>query len=150
VKKETKEKIETIGTILATVLVVLLIVMIIYWIYLSTLPKPPKTLYLTSNLFPLKTYYYSYGNVIISEYILYGIPQPNGTECANKIAVYTFNYTTQSLSPMPEIITDPKEVKEEYNTWIGYGGIETETGNYIVIPGINTTLLCPSIINNRN
>jgi len=150
VKKETKEKIETIATILATVVVVSLIVVLIYWIYLSTLPKPPKTLYLASNLFPLKTYYYSYGNVIISEYILYGVPQPNGTECVNKIAVYTFNYTTQNLSPTPEIVTDPEKVKEEYNTWIGYGSIETETGNYIVIPGINTTLLCPSIINNRN
>jgi len=116
---------------------------IIYVIYLviSQLVIPPKTLYITSNHFPIDapSPYYPLND---STYIFYGTPQANGTECISsaKIVTYLFNYTTQSLSPKPQItnVTNPKKVANlYYNAQLNF---------MFTIPK-GYTLLCPNIIN---
>ena len=116
---------------------------IIYVIYLviSQLVIPPKTLYITSNHFPIiaQSPYYSLND---STYIFYGTLQPNGTECISsaKIVTYIFNYTTQSISSKPQItnITNPKEVANLYYN---------ANLNFMFTIPKGYTLLCPNIIN---
>jgi len=116
---------------------------LIYVIYLviSQLVIPPKTLYITSNHFPIVAPSPDYP-LNDSTYIFYGTPQANGTKCISsaKIVTYLFNYTTQSISPTPQItnITDPKEVANlYYNAQLNF---------MFTIPK-GYTLLCPNIIN---
>ena len=116
---------------------------IIYVIYLviSQLVIPPKTLYITSNHFPIDapSPYYPLND---STYIFYGTPQANGTECVSsaKIVTYIFNYTTQSLSPKPQIInvSNPKKVANLYYN---------VPMNFMFTIPKGHTLLCPNIIN---
>jgi len=119
--------------------------MLIYVIYLiiNQILPPSKTLYITSNHFPIeaipRTLLF---NMSPTEYIFYGTPQANGTECISsaKIVTYIFNYTTQSISPTPQItnVTDPKEVANLYYS---------AQVNYMFTIPSGYTLLCPNIIN---
>jgi len=116
---------------------------IIYVIYLviSQLVIPPKTLYITSNHFPIVAQSPDYP-LNDSTYIFYGTPQANGTECISsaKIVTYLFNYTTQSLSPKPQItnVTNPKKVANLYYN---------VPMNFMFTIPKGYTLLCPNIIN---
>jgi len=120
-----------------------LVGVIIYMIFLivSNLMPPYKTLYITSNHFPIvaQSPYYPMND---STYIFYGTLQPNGTECISsvKIITYHFNYTTQSLSPTPQItnVTNPKRVANLYYS-IPINFMFTIPKGY--------TLLCPNIVN---
>jgi len=107
--------------------------------------SPPRTLYLTSNAFPI-TAYGSIGGVNMT-YIFYGTLQSNGTECINSVAVYPFNYTSQSYSSTPQTITyDPKEVAGIYYSNKIYSTFNMSNGkSYLQYDG--DTLLCPSVIN---
>ena len=136
-KKSTKEDI-----IYSTWLAVL-IGILIYVVYLSinSLLPPHKTLYIISDHFPINAQspYYPIND---STYIFYGTLQPNGTECISsvKIITYHFNYTTQSLSPTPQItnVTNPKEVANLYYS-VPINFMFTMPNGY--------TLLCPDIVN---
>jgi len=136
-KKITKEDI--IYSIEFAVLMGILIY-VIYLIINQILP-PSKTLYITSNHFPIDVQSPDYP-LNDSTYIFYGIPQANGTECISsaKIVTYIFNYTTQSLSPKPQItnVTNPKEVANLY-----YNALL----NFMFTIPKGYTLLCPNIIN---
>jgi len=108
---------------------------------LITTSTPTKTLYITSNLFPIKVVGGNLnGNT--TEYVFYGTLQPNGTECISRVVIvnYPFNYTTQSNSPIPQntTITNPKQIAGIY-----YSSLITAMFN---IPN-GYTLLCPDIIN---
>jgi len=117
-----------------------ILVYVIYLIIIQILP-PSKTLYITSNHFPIVAQSPDYP-LNDSTYIFYGTPQANGTECVSsaKIVTYIFNYTTQSLSKTPQIknITDPKEVANLY--------YNAQVNDMFTIPN-DYTLLCPNIIN---
>jgi len=117
-----------------------ILVYVIYLIIIQILP-PSKTLYITSNHFPIDAPSPDYP-LNDSTYIFYGTPQANGTECISsaKIVTYLFNYTTQSLSPKPQItnVTNPKKVANlYYNAQLNF---------MFTIPK-GYTLLCPNIIN---
>jgi len=102
---------------------------------------PPHTFYLQSNLFPIKVA--SFESVLVKptpEYAFYGTIQPNGTECISSVAVYQFNYTTQKISSIPEIIYNPEKVADIY-----YSSVLTNTLNISISNGY--TLLCPNIVN---
>jgi len=123
---------------------VVLIGVLVYSIYLviTQLILPPlKTLYITSNHFPIvaQSPYYPMND---TTYIFYGTPQPNGTECISsvKIVTYIFNYTTQSLSPTPKItnVTDPKRLANLYYS---------APINFMFTIPKGYTLLCPNIVN---
>jgi len=137
-KKETKE------TIIYSIELVVLIGILIYVVYLAitSLVFPQyKTLYITSNHFPINIVPAIFSNNDIA-YVFYGTPQPNGTECISsaEIVVFPFNYTTQSISPTPKItnVTDPKRVANlYYNAQVNY---------MFTIPN-GYTLLCPDIVN---
>jgi len=135
--KETKEN------IIFSIGYAVLIGILIYVIYLgvSSLVPPHKTLYITSNHFPI--------NVIpddgfnnVSEYLFYGTLQPNGTECISRVAIEVnpFNYTSQSYSSTPQItnVTNPKEVANMYYS---------SQVNYMFSIPNGYTLLCPNIVN---
>ena len=134
-KKLTKED------IIYSIAFAVLIGVVIYTIFLivSSLIPPSKTLYITSNHFPIKTTGYPLNS---TEYIFYGTLQPNGTECISsvKIITYYFNYTTQSLSPTPQItnVTDPKRVTNLYYSVLI---------NFMFTIPKGYTLLCPNIVN---
>ena len=136
-KKITKED------IIYSIEFAVLIGILIYVIYLviSQLVIPPKTLYITSNHFPINVVPAIFSNNAI-EYIFYGTLQPNGTECISSVKIITnpFNYTTQSISPTPQItnVTDPKEVANLYYS---------AQVNYMFTIPSGYTLLCPNIIN---
>jgi len=107
------------------------------WLY--NMVAPTHTAYLSPTLFPLKVDINNYQvapNPI--KYIFYGTKQSNGTECISSVAVYSFNYTIQRFSPIPEIITNPKGVADAYYTSEGYLNVTIPNGY---------TLLCPNIIN---
>jgi len=117
-----------------------ILIYVIYLIIIQILP-PSKTLYITSNHFPIVAQSPDYP-LNDSTYIFYGTPQANGTECISsaKIVTYLFNYTTQSLSPKPQItnVTNPKEVTNlYYNAQLNF---------MFTIPK-GYTLLCPNIVN---
>jgi len=146
--KEEKE-----GFIVLSIIVLAFAFLISYAIYTAPPPasNPTKTFYLASNLFPLKAYeYVGGGNILFLKYAFYGTPQANGTECISRVAVYSFNYTTQKASTTPQIITDPKQVANIYYNYATLGGTifvnSSESSAYIVIPE-NYTLLCPDIVN---
>ena len=136
-KKSTKEN------IIYSIWLAVLIGILIYVVYLgiNSLVSPHKTLYITSDHFPIdvQSPYYPMND---TTYIFYGTPQPNGTECISsaKIITYHFNYTTQSLSPTPQItnITDPKRVANLYYSL---------PINFMFTIPKRYTLLCPNIIN---
>ena len=136
-KKITKED------IIYSIEFAVLIGILIYVIYLviSQLVIPPKTLYITSNHFPIVAQSPDYP-LNDSTYIFYGTPQANGTECVSsaKIVTYIFNYTTQSLSPKPQIInvSNPKKVANLYYN---------VPMNFMFTIPKGHTLLCPNIIN---
>jgi len=97
---------------------------------------PQHTLYLQSDLFPIKitSFKSAFGNPT-PEYAFYG------TECINSVAVYPFNYTTQRISSTPlPIIYNPEEVADMY-----YSSVLTDTLNISIPSGY--TLLCPNIVN---
>jgi len=105
----------------------------------------PQTVYLSSNQFPIIAYG-SYKNVTFTEFIFYGTPQPNRTECMSGIADYPliFNSTNMSISSIQLInTTNPEKVEELYNyTKIYYYfGINTTQKAH------DYTLLCPNIVN---
>ena len=120
-----------------------LIGILIYGTYfiISQLMPPSKTLYITSNHFPIVTQSPDYP-LNDSIYIFYGTPQANGTECISsaKIMTYLFNYTTQSLSPKPQItnVTNPKKVVNLYYN---------VPMNFMFTIPKGYTLLCPNIVN---
>jgi len=103
---------------------------------------PSQTLYLSSNMFPLKANgSIKYNPVIFS---FNGVPLANGTECINTVEIYPFNYTTQKYSSSPLSVTNSTEIaKIYYNVGIGHyiGGFNEQ----IQIPS-NSTLLCPSVV----
>jgi len=107
--------------------------------------SPPHTFYLTSNAFPIT----AYGNMngINVTYLFYGAMQSNGTECINSVAIYPFNYTSQSYSSTPEVTTHiPKEVAGIYYSDKIYSSFNMANGKpYLQYNG--DTLLCPNIIN---
>jgi len=133
-------------TIIITVTVAIIAAALLYGIYISTGPiPPPSTLYLTANLFPIQggNYFTGYmGNRPITNSTFYGVVQPNGTECIDKVVIRLFNYTTQGLSK-PEVITDPKQVAAIYNN---YSGFTSSLDIQVTIPA-GYTLLCPDIVN---
>jgi len=137
------KKIITEG-IIYSIMFAVLIGILIYVVYLGiTLLLFPqyKTLYITSNHFPILVPTLNY--IINKEsYIFYGTPQLNGTECISsaEIVVFPFNYTTQSLSPTPKItnVTNPKEVANLY--------YKAQLNYMFTIPN-GYTLLCPNIVN---
>jgi len=136
--------------IIAFIIALAFIFFIVYTIYIvPSTSNPTKTFYLASNLFPLKAYGYV-GGIRFPRYAFYGTLQPNGTECISSIAVYSFNYTTQKASIMPQtIITDPKQVAKIYYDYAALGTIfvnSSKSSAYIVIPK-NYTLLCPDVVN---
>jgi len=102
---------------------------------------PQHTLYLQSDLFPIKitSFKSAFGNPT-PEYAFYGTIQPNGTECISRVAVYQFNYTIQKISSIPEIIYNPEKVADIY-----YSSVLTNTLNISMPNGY--TLLCPDIVN---
>jgi len=117
-------------------------------IALTTTSTPPitKTLYITSNHFPIKT---PSGNGTATEYVFYGTLQPNGTECISSavIVTYPFNYTSQSFSlPQNITVTNPKEIADMYYSSLISNSMLTITNIIIHIPN-GYTLLCPDIIN---
>jgi len=135
----------TTEDIIYSIELAVLIGILIYVIYLavSSLVPPHKTLYITSNHFPITATPLALlfdTNPIV--YIFYGTPQHNGTECINSAEIYTyqFNYTTQSISSKPQItnITDPKEVANLYYS--------AQVNDMFTIPN-GYTLLCPNIVN---
>ena len=142
--KEEKE-----GFIITLIIILAFAFSIVYAIYTAPAPisNPTKTFYLASNLFPLKAYGYVDG-IRFPQYTFYGTLQLNGTECISSIVVYSFNYTTQKASTMPQtIIIDQKQVAKIY--YADLGTIFVNNSAYlqnVVIPE-NYTLLCPSIIN---
>jgi len=103
---------------------------------------PSQTLYLSSNMFPLKANgSIKYNPVIFS---FNGVPLANGTECINTVEIYPFNYTTQKYSSSPLTVTNSTEIaKIYYNVGLEYHmyGFSKQ----IQIPQ-NSTLLCPSVI----
>jgi len=103
---------------------------------------PSQTLYLSSNMFPLKANgSIKYNPVIFS---FNGVPLANGTECINSVKIYPFNYTTQKYSSSPLSVTNSTEIaKIYYNVGMEYHmyGFNKE----IQIPQ-NSTLLCPSVV----
>jgi len=113
-----------------------------------------KTVYISSNLFPLKVFYYnSYMEMEInplsgapySNYIFYGSSQPNGTECISSVEVYnyTYNYTRQTYRvAWKELITDPGQVSSIYKV---FSYDPASLG--VLLPNGAYTLLCPDIIN---
>jgi len=107
--------------------------------------SPPHTFYLTSNAFPIT----AYGNMngINVTYLFYGAMQSNGTECIKSVAIYPFNYTSQSYSSTPEVTTHiPKEVAGIYYSDKIYSSFNMANGKpYLQYNG--DTLLCPNIIN---
>jgi len=116
----------------------------------TTTSTPTKTLYITANHFPIKVPDIQLGDTEnASVYIFYGTSQPNGTECISSAEIYTyqFNYTTQSLSSIPEItnVTNPKEVADMYYNSL-FGNSLFATNRIIHIPD-GYTLLCPDIVN---
>ena len=107
-------------------------------LWLDNLFAPTHTAYLSSTLFPLKANVYIY-KVIPAEYAFYGTLQSNGTECISSVAVYSFNYTSQSIYSTPQtIISNPKEVADIYYYSEAYLNITIPNGY---------TLLCPNIVN---
>jgi len=107
--------------------------------------SPPHILYLTSNAFPIT----AYGNIsgIKMKYVFYGAVQSNRTECINSVAVYSFNYTSQTYSSTPQTITyNPKEVAGIYYSNKIHSNFTMANGKpYLQYDG--DTLLCPSVIN---
>jgi len=113
-----------------------------------------KTFYISSNLFPLRVFYYnSYIEMEInplsgapySNYIFYGSLQPNGTECISSVEVYnyTYNYTSQTYHVVQEeLITDPRQISSIYKVFSYYPAYLG-----ILLPNSAYTLLCPNIIN---
>jgi len=106
---------------------------------------PPRTLYLTSNAFPIT----AYGTIdgVNVTYVFYGAMQSNGTECIDGVAVYPFNYMSQSYSSAPETATyNPEEVAEFYYSNKIYSTFNLSNGKpFVQYDG--DTLLCPSVIN---
>jgi len=136
-KKTTEDIIYSIGY-------AVLIGILIYVIYLgvSSSVPPHKTLYITSNHFPISVIPDSFNFNNVSEYLFYGTLQPNGTECISRVAIEVnpFNYTSQNFSSIPQItnVTNPEEVANiYYNSQITY---------MFSIPN-GYTLLCPNIVN---
>jgi len=142
--KKVQEIIILIVAGLVAVAAVYAAVIVIDWAI--PIPSPfPQTLYLTANLFPIQggNYFTGYmGNRPITNSTFYGVVQPNGTECIDKVVIRLFNYTTQGLSK-PEAITDPKQVAVIYNN---YSGFTSSLGIQVAIPA-GYTLLCPNIVN---
>ena len=106
---------------------------------------PPRTMYLTPNAFPI-TAYGSIDGVNVT-YVFYGAMQSNGTECIDGVAVYPFNYTSQTYSSTPETTTyNPEEVAEFYYSNKIYSPFNLSNGKpFVQYDG--DTLLCPNIIN---
>ena len=155
INNKTNKETEKNDTILA-IIYALIIFGILIALVLTVTSRPTKTLYITANHFPIRVVAGNL-NENTTEYIFYGTLQPNGTECISSVEtdIYSYNYTTQSLSPTPQItnVTNPKEVSEIYYYYATLGG-----NNVIVVvnsSGISTnifipegyTLLCPDIVN---
>jgi len=134
-----------VGAIIVLFMLVLNSLGIINLNILAVRLSPPHTFYLASNAFPIT----AYGNMdgINVTYVFYGAMQSNGTECINSVAVYPFNYTSQSYSSTPEVTTYiPKEVAEIYYSNNIYSSFNMANGKpYLQYDG--DTLLCPTIIN---
>jgi len=106
---------------------------------------PPRTMYLTPNAFPITAY--GSMNGVNMTYVFYGAMQSNGTECIDGVAVYPFNYTSQSYSSTPETTTyNPEEVAKIYYSNGIYSTFNLSNGKpFVQYDG--DTLLCPSVIN---
>ena len=140
-KNKIDEKTKKNDEILVAILFLAFFGFLIALVLIAVASMPSKTLYITSNHFPIKVVGGNLnGNT--TEYVFYGTLQPNGTECISSVVIvnYPFNYTTQSNSPIPQItnVTNPKEVAGIY-----YSSLITWDFN---IPD-GYTLLCPDIVN---
>jgi hypothetical protein len=109
------------------------------------IPANIKTLYLSANLFPLKMDAGAGPSQI--EYYFYGTPLPNGTECIDKVAIYQYNYTNQTLYQTPStIVTNPEGVYTIYfRSNFAYLN-SSKTSTLINVPP-GYTLLCPDVVN---
>jgi len=108
-------------------------------LWLDNIFASTHTAYLSSTLFPLKV---NINNYFITpnpvEYVFYGIPQSNGTECISTVGISSFNYISQNFSKSQTLITNPKGVADAYYTSEAYLNVTIPNGY---------TLLCPNIIN---
>jgi len=148
--KKTDEKITKTDIIVGFIVVAFMIGLVVLSLYQQPKPAPQlQTIYLDSRFFPL-TEYVSIGSHLVSKYSFYGTLLPNGTECINTLLIYRFNYSNQSLSATPEVITNPQKIANEYNLWVNFGRLTSPNDTHILIPGGNTTLLCPYIVNAIN
>ena len=131
-----------LGLVIAWLLFVLAV---LNYINPFKIPANIKTLYLSANLFPLKMDAGAGPSQI--EYYFYGTPLPNGTECIDKVTIYQYNYTNQSLYQTPyTIITNPKGVYEIYFRSNFAGLNSSKTSAFIHVPS-GYTLLCPDVVN---
>jgi len=131
-----------LGLVIAWLLFVLAV---LNYINPFKIPANIKTLYLSANLFPLKMDAGAGPSQI--EYYFYGTPLPNGTECIDKVTIYQYNYTTQTLSPIPEtIISNPKEVSEIYFR-SNFAFLNSSKTLALIHVPLGYTLLCPNIAN---
>jgi len=106
----------------------------IYATFLSN-PAYQKTLYISINSFPLKSFYqtgifYNYSKS--TSVVFYGESQSNGTGCIYEVVI---NST--------KIITNPVQVEKIYYNSTNF---ECLNGSYVKIP-FGYTLLCPNVIN---
>jgi len=85
--------------------------------FLNSLGTQP-TLYIPASRFPLKvpdTFGYRNFSSVQAEYIFYGTPQPNGTECISGVAVYKYNQTSHTISSvLLNYSTNPEVVSHMY------------------------------------
>ena len=140
-KKPTKKDNPLLVVFAVIVLTVLIGVLIRSVNLITNLLQPPKTLYITSNHFPINIVPDIFSNNNI-EYVFYGTPQPNGTECVNSVAIEVnpFNYTSQSFSSTTQttFIYNPEKVADIY--------YNSQIIAMFNIPN-GYTLLCPNIVN---
>ena len=103
-------------------------------------PSQPQTVYLPSNQFPISiSGTYPMGG-ITAEYIFYGTPQSNGTECISGVVAYPINPENQHIvySTLLFNTTNPSIVAETYSS--------LSLSSFFNLPD-GYTLLCPNIVN---
>jgi len=118
----------------------------------------PSTLYISASRFPLKvpdTFGFRNFSSVQAEYIFYGTPQANGTECISGVAVYKYNQTSHTISSvLLNYSTNPQVVSDMYWNVVSdfteypphyHGPMRPSPIGVFISPDV--TLLCPSIIN---
>jgi len=137
-----------------SVFIIILVAIFVSWL----LPKP--TLYVSASRFPLKVPDMFFKNIssVPAEYIFYGTPQPNGTECISSVAVYKYNQTSHTISSVllnystnPEVVSNMYwSVSSDFTEYPPHyhGPMSPSPIGFFISPDV--TLLCPNIINATN